>query len=51
MMHQQFRIPNFRQGDDKMKTKRRFTLALLLVLSVAFLGLGLPSALAKMTDK
>jgi lipid-binding SYLF domain-containing protein len=34
-----------------MKTKRRFTLALLLVLSVAFLGLGLPSALAKMTDK
>ena len=32
-----------------MKTKRRFTLALLLVLSVAFLGLGLPSALAKMT--
>ena len=32
-----------------MKTKRRFTLALLLVLSVAFLGLGLPSALAKIT--
>lgn len=34
-----------------MKTKLRFTLALLLVLSVAFLGLGLPSASAKMTDK
>jgi lipid-binding SYLF domain-containing protein len=34
-----------------MKTKRRFTLALVLVLSVAFLGFGLPPALAKMTDK
>jgi lipid-binding SYLF domain-containing protein len=34
-----------------MKTKRIFTPALLLVLSVAFLGSGLPSALAKMTDK
>jgi lipid-binding SYLF domain-containing protein len=34
-----------------MKTERRFTLALLLVLSVVFLGFGLTPALAKMTDK
>jgi hypothetical protein len=34
-----------------METKLRFTLALLLVLSVAFLGFGIPSALAKMTDQ
>jgi lipid-binding SYLF domain-containing protein len=51
MMHQQCRIPNHQKGDGKMKTKRRFTVALPLVLAVAVLGLGLPFALAKMTDK
>jgi lipid-binding SYLF domain-containing protein len=42
---------SIQEGEDAMKIKRIFTLALLLVLSVAFLGLKLPSALAKMTAK
>jgi lipid-binding SYLF domain-containing protein len=43
--------PNNGKGDGKMKTKPIFTVALVMALSFGLLGLGLPSAMAKMTDK